>query len=582
MSVTMDLGKVGVLYKGVHDSAQTYERNDIVMSNGSGYIAKQNVPVGVDISNTSYWGTVVVGADSNVFATKAYTASTYATISDVSALQAAVGSPLIANAVADMTNTEKVYVYTGSEAGYTSGNWYYYNGSAWVSGGTYNSQAIGDGTITTAKLANGAVTDAKLAQSGGILEKVANLSPVKHLEFVMGGVTTGGVLFQDETTRTDRSRATTALCNVTKFTFTQNTATTKTVYVFFYDKNGNYISYTAKNISTNVVPQVITPPEGAKYSRVVTNITPVSDIAAIGLQIEIEQNPALTENDIILNTLNFVPTNMPYSLGATNQVCRLGWKPTAGNTPPIQSIPSYALAYQNDCHIMLADVRVTADGEYVCWHDENLANYVRHTDGSTLSNEEKARTIAGLTLSELDVYDFGIYKGAAYAGIKILRLKDFLKWCAAMNCWAFLEVKVALTASQIAEIASLIKRYKMSRQVFVGESYPTAMPESWISSLPTIKAVVMGGTGNFATCKSIAATYTNAGIESFISYQDTSTLTETMIGEANAVCSGLWYATDITSTSDLVSFYNGGWANVYKLISSSWVRIGEYLYGQSI
>ncbi len=175
MSVTMDLGKVGVLYKGEHDSTQTYERNDIVMSNGSGYIAKQNVPVGVNISNTTYWGTVVVGADSNVFATKAYTASTYATISDVSALQAAVGSPLVANAVADMTDTEKVYVYTGSETGYTSGNWYYYNGSAWVSGGTYNSQGIGDGTITTAKLADGAVTDAKLAQSRGVLEKVAVL-----------------------------------------------------------------------------------------------------------------------------------------------------------------------------------------------------------------------------------------------------------------------------------------------------------------------------------------------------------------------------------------------------------------------
>lgn len=175
MSVTMDLGKVGVLYKGIHDSTQTYERNDIVMSSGSGYIAKQNVPVGVDISNSSYWGTIVVGADTNVFATKTYTASIYATIADVSALQAAVGSPLIANAVADMTDTEKVYVYIGSETGYTSGNWYYYNGSAWVSGGTYNSQGIGDGSITTAKLADGAVTDAKLAQTGGVLENFAEL-----------------------------------------------------------------------------------------------------------------------------------------------------------------------------------------------------------------------------------------------------------------------------------------------------------------------------------------------------------------------------------------------------------------------
>lgn len=81
--------------------------------------------------------------------------------SEITNLRAAVGSPLVANTVAAMTDTEKVYVYTGSETGYTAGNWYYYNGSAWVSGGTYNAVAIGDGDITTAKIANGAVTGEK-------------------------------------------------------------------------------------------------------------------------------------------------------------------------------------------------------------------------------------------------------------------------------------------------------------------------------------------------------------------------------------------------------------------------------------
>lgn len=39
--------------------------------------------------------------------------------------------------VSKMTDQKKVYLYTGSETGYTSGNWYYYNGTAWVSGGVY-------------------------------------------------------------------------------------------------------------------------------------------------------------------------------------------------------------------------------------------------------------------------------------------------------------------------------------------------------------------------------------------------------------------------------------------------------------
>lgn len=68
------------------------------------------------------------------------------------------GAPLTAATAADMTDTTKVYVYVGSETGYTNGNWYYYDGSAWVSGGAYNSTAVQ--TDTTLMLA-GVPADAK-------------------------------------------------------------------------------------------------------------------------------------------------------------------------------------------------------------------------------------------------------------------------------------------------------------------------------------------------------------------------------------------------------------------------------------
>ena len=56
---------------------------------------------------------------------------------------------LTASEVANMTDTNAIYVYTGHEAGYTFGNWYYYNNIAWTSGGVYNSQAYEtDKTLT--------------------------------------------------------------------------------------------------------------------------------------------------------------------------------------------------------------------------------------------------------------------------------------------------------------------------------------------------------------------------------------------------------------------------------------------------
>ena len=66
-----------------------------------------------------------------------------------SAIMGQIGAPYIATTVAGMTDKTRVYVYQGSEPGYTSGNWYYWNGSAWTSGGTYNSATVNtDKTLT--------------------------------------------------------------------------------------------------------------------------------------------------------------------------------------------------------------------------------------------------------------------------------------------------------------------------------------------------------------------------------------------------------------------------------------------------
>ena len=68
---------------------------------------------------------------------------------EVAALRSQIGSPLVANTAEEMTNINKVYVYTGSETGYTAGHWYYFNGTAWADGGVYNSVAVQtDKTLT--------------------------------------------------------------------------------------------------------------------------------------------------------------------------------------------------------------------------------------------------------------------------------------------------------------------------------------------------------------------------------------------------------------------------------------------------
>ena len=64
------------------------------------------------------------------------------------------GSPLVASTSSAMTDKNRVYVYTGSQSGYVNGNWYYWNGSAWTSGGPYNASAAAtDKTLTVTDMA---------------------------------------------------------------------------------------------------------------------------------------------------------------------------------------------------------------------------------------------------------------------------------------------------------------------------------------------------------------------------------------------------------------------------------------------
>lgn len=46
-------------------------------------------------------------------------------------------TPLSTSTASGMTDTDAVYIYTGNETGYNTGDWYYYDGSQWVSGGSY-------------------------------------------------------------------------------------------------------------------------------------------------------------------------------------------------------------------------------------------------------------------------------------------------------------------------------------------------------------------------------------------------------------------------------------------------------------
>ena len=104
-----------------------------------------------------------------------------------SAIMGQIGAPYIATTVAGMTDKTRVYVYQGSESGYTSGNWYYWNGSAWTSGGIYNSAAVNtDKTLTQSdKPADSAVVGQQIGSLKESLEIEKNHTETEYKEEVV-------------------------------------------------------------------------------------------------------------------------------------------------------------------------------------------------------------------------------------------------------------------------------------------------------------------------------------------------------------------------------------------------------------
>lgn len=274
---------------------------------------------------------------------------------------------------------------------------------------------------------------------------------------------------------------------------------------------------------------------------------------------------------------------VPYAIGSTNQVARLGWKVYANDTPPEQSIASYVLAYKNHARIMLCDVRVTSDGEYICWHDSDLGaelgtNTVRHADGTALTTEEKEQLVSSLTLEQLNAYDYGLYKGAEYAGTKMLTLFDFVKWCALANCIPMLEIKVQLTSSQVSEIATMIKAVGLSDRVIIDDyqSHFANNLSDWLSELPNSTICVIAGAGGYNSAITMCRTAIESGNKALITLSTTSQLAQIQDQSGNLDISKVALATDygiglsyteLANDSALLEFYNGGYMDVFSYIA---------------
>lgn len=144
---------------------------------------------------------------------------------------------------------------------------------------------------------------------------------------------------------------------------------------------------------------------------------------------------------------------------------------------PENTIPAFILSKKKGFAIVETDVQFTQDGVAVLLHDESINRTARNTDGSSISS---TINIASITYEQALEYDFGIYKGSAYAGTSIPTFEQFLGLCKRLGLSAYVELKVG-TEAQLQSLVALAKKYAMQDRI------------TWISfsatQLNAIKAV---------------------------------------------------------------------------------------------
>lgn len=115
--------------------------------------------------------------------------------------QLATAGGVVARTASQMTEPDQVYIYVGSETGYTAGNWYYYNGSAWTSGGTYG------GAVTSTTFNQHGVPADDFAVGQALVTK-ADASDVEILADAVGDIVDSETVVTWSTCDKDDSRFT--------------------------------------------------------------------------------------------------------------------------------------------------------------------------------------------------------------------------------------------------------------------------------------------------------------------------------------------------------------------------------------
>lgn len=126
---------------------------------------------------------------------------------------------------------------------------------------------------------------------------------------------------------------------------------------------------------------------------------------------------------------------------------------------PEDTMPAYKLSKKMGFEFVETDVSFTSDNIPVLLHDNTINRTARNADGSEIAT---TINISDITFSQSQAYDFGIWKSPVYAGTKIPKFEDFIKYCKYAGLKPYVEIKTSnITEAKVRIICDLVTKYGM-------------------------------------------------------------------------------------------------------------------------
>lgn len=109
----------------------------------------------------------------------------------------------------------------------------------------------------------------------------------------------------------------------------------------------------------------------------------------------------------------------------------------------------------------------TKDGVWVLLHDDRINSLAFNPDGSAIQEDV---LISEHSYDELLTYDYGLLYGKQYAGTKLTRAEELLAFAKEQQMEVLLETKKTLDASEVLELAELIRDQELQDDIWVSSS----------------------------------------------------------------------------------------------------------------